>query len=157
MDIGHGMVARSPVPAVHLLVWVPSPTPRPRSSVHPIEGVKKYLKKDGWLGVISEKKEVLRKKHVLSALDPPLPPYKRTVLWKPPDGFEKKMEYLEIYWVVQWLLLRLFSYLWLLMIATKQRNHFIPHHSGNIFWMILRLNVLVVWSLPHLLKWTHIK
>ena len=27
---------------------------------------------------------------------PPLPPYKRTVLWKPPDGFEKKLEYLEL-------------------------------------------------------------
>ena len=27
---------------------------------------------------------------------PPLPPSKRTLFWKPPDGFHKKTEYFEL-------------------------------------------------------------
>ena len=49
-----------------------------------------------YLGVMSKKHEVLRDKHVPLACDPLLPPSKRTLLWKPPDGFQKNLEYFEL-------------------------------------------------------------
>ena len=123
------------------------------------------------LGAISEKQEVLRKKHVLSVLDPHLPPNKRTLLWKPPDGFHF-FWYIPSYWVIHWILLRLYRYLWLLMIGTKEKNHYIQHQNWIIliFWIVLILSVLVVKAVCiswvgtiydsfklHLLKWTNKK